>query len=148
MSTKRQSSESFNSVFLHVTLVLPYGKKMFLTWTERSDAKRWLIKYAWLFQSIGGLHQLVCIPLQTNVAKNTSSIPDLITERDIESQMLYISQQSCLLHYGDHYIPCFLLVPPCIGLRWFLDAVIIFLTYLSIHISTAKHPKQNKWFDK
>ena len=28
--TKLQSSKSFNSVFLHVTLVLPYGKKMFL----------------------------------------------------------------------------------------------------------------------
>ena len=24
--------------YVHVTLVLPYGKKMFLTWTERSDA--------------------------------------------------------------------------------------------------------------
>ena len=33
-----------NSVFLHVTLVLLHGKKTFLTWTERSDAKRWLIK--------------------------------------------------------------------------------------------------------
>ena len=31
-SVKRNvgSSELFNSVFLHVTLVLPYGKKMFL----------------------------------------------------------------------------------------------------------------------
>ena len=27
---KCQSSESFNIVFLHVTLVLPYSKKMFL----------------------------------------------------------------------------------------------------------------------
>ena len=26
---KRRSSESFNCVFLRVTLVLPYGKKMF-----------------------------------------------------------------------------------------------------------------------
>ena len=51
--------------------------------------------------------------LQTNVAKNTSSI----TGRGIESQMLYVSQQSCLLRYGDHYIPSFLVVSPCIGLR-------------------------------
>ena len=79
--------------------------------------------------------------LQTNVAKNTSSIAG----RGIESQMLYVSRQSCLLCNGDHYIPSFLIVPPCIGLRWFLDAVIIFLTYSSIHITTAKHPKQNKW---
>ena len=50
--------------------------------------------------------------LQTNVAKNTSPI----AERGIESQMLYVSQQSCLLCYGDHYIPSFLIVPPCIGL--------------------------------
>ena len=27
---------------------------------ELSDAKHWLIKYAWLFQSIGGLQQLFC----------------------------------------------------------------------------------------
>ena len=47
-------------MFLHVTLVLPYSKKTFLTWTERSGSKRWLIKYAWLFQSIGGLQQLFC----------------------------------------------------------------------------------------
>ena len=33
-------------------------------------------------------------------------------------------------------------------LRWCLDAVIIFLLYLSIHISTVKYPKQNKWFNK
>ena len=61
--------------------------------------------------------------LQTNVAKNTSSIAG----RGIESQMLYVSQQSCLLCNGNRYIPSFLIVPPCIGLRWFLDAVIIFL---------------------
>ena len=29
-----------------------------------------------------------------------------------------------------------------------VDAIIIFLTYLSIHSSTGKHPKQNKWFNK
>ena len=45
-------------MFLHVTLVLSYGKKMFLTWTEHSDAKCWLTKYVWLFQLIGGLQQL------------------------------------------------------------------------------------------
>ena len=47
-------------MFLHVTLVLPYSKKTFLTWTERYNAKCWLIKYAWLFQSIGEFQQLVC----------------------------------------------------------------------------------------
>ena len=62
--------------------------------------------------------------------------------------MLYVSRQLCLLRYGDHHILSFLIVPPCIGLRWFLDPVIIFLTYLSKHITTAKHPKQNKWFDE
>ena len=51
--------------------------------------------------------------LQTNVAKNTS----FVTERGIESQMLYVLRQSCLVRYGDHYIPCFLVVPPYIGLR-------------------------------
>ena len=47
-------------MFLHVTLVLPYGKKTFLTWTEHSDAKRRLIKYACLFHLIEGLQQLFC----------------------------------------------------------------------------------------
>ena len=59
-----------------------------------------------------------------------------------------LSQQSCLLHYDDHFIPCFLIIPLCMGLRWCFDAVIIFLIYLSIHISTFKHLKQNKWLDK
>ena len=71
-----------------------------------------------------------------------------IIGRDIKSQMHYVSRQPCLLHYGDHYNPCFLIVPPCISLRWCPDVVTIFLIYLSIHISTVKHPKQNKWFEK
>ena len=73
----------------------------------------------------------VCMIVQTNVTKNTSYIKG----RDIKSQMLYVSWQSFLLHYGDHYIPCFLIIPLCIGLRWFLDAVII---HLSIHISSIQ----------
>ena len=67
--------------------------------------------------------------LHTNVAKNKISIAG----RGIKSRMLYVSRKSCLLGYGDHYIPCFLIIPPCIGLRWCPDAVIIFLIYLSIH---------------
>ena len=82
--------------------------------------------------------------LQTNVTNNMSSIAGM----GIKSQKLYVSWQSCLLLYGDHYIPCFLIVPPCIGLRLCPDATIIFLIHLSIHISTVKHPKQNKWHDK
>ena len=41
--------------------------------------------------------------LQTNIAKNMSSI----TGEGIKSQMLYVSQQSCLLGYGDYYITLF-----------------------------------------
>ena len=51
--------------------------------------------------------------LQTDVAKSTSSI----TRRGIETQMTYVSQQSCLLDYGNYRIPCFPILPPCIGLR-------------------------------
>ena len=51
--------------------------------------------------------------LQTNVAKNTSSIAG----RGMESQMLYVSRKSFPLRNGDHYIPSFLIVSPCIGLR-------------------------------
>ena len=61
--------------------------------------------------------------LLTNVAKNIN----FITGRGIESQIPYVSRQSCLLHYGDRYIPCFLFVPPCIGLRWCSSAVKSFL---------------------
>ena len=103
-------------------------------WSSKHDCFNWLEDSSTYSASA----------LQTNVAKNTSSIAG----RGIESQMLYASWKSCLLRYGNHYIPSFLIVPPCIGLRWFLDAVIIFLTYLSVYSSIAKHPKQNKWFDK
>ena len=64
--------------------------------------------------------------LQTNFAKNTSSIAG----RGVKSQILYVSLQSCLLNsinYGDHYIPCFLIVPLYICLRWCPNAIIIFL---------------------
>ena len=54
------SSKSLNSVFLHVTLVLPYDKKMFLAWKEHSGLKCWLNKHLWLFQLIGGLQQIFC----------------------------------------------------------------------------------------
>ena len=46
--------------------------------------------------------------LQTDVAKDTSSI----TGRGVKSEMLYVSWQSRLLCYGDHFIPCFPIVPP------------------------------------
>ena len=45
--------------------------------------------------------------------------------------------------YGDHYIPCFLIISPCI-----INAVIIFLLHLSVHTSIVKYPKQNKWLDE
>ena len=116
-------------MFLHVTLVLPCGKKCFWLqqsslmpttgWPNKRDCFNWLEDSSKYSASV----------LQTNVAKNTSSIAG----RGIKSQMLYISRQSCLLGYGDHYIPCFLIIPPCIGLRWCPNAVIIFLIYLSIH---------------
>ena len=47
--------------------------------------------------------------LQTNIAKNTSSIAG----RGVESQTLYVSRkscQSCLQYYGSHYIPCFVIL--------------------------------------
>ena len=45
--------------------VLPYGKKTFMVWTERSGAKCWLTKHTWLFQSIG-LQRLILSVLQAN----------------------------------------------------------------------------------
>ena len=84
--------------------------------------------------------------VQTNVAKSTIAI----TGRVVKSQMLYIciSRQSCLLHYSGRYIPCFIIIPLCIGLRWCPNVVIIFLICLSIHISTVKQPKYYKWLNK
>ena len=123
---------------------ISYGKKRF--WPEQS-ALAWSADWSSMrdcFNRFEDSSNYSASVLQIKVAKNTSSIAG----RGIESQMLYASRQSCLPRKGDHYIPSFLIVPPCIGLRWFLDTIIIFLTYLSIHISTAMHPKQNKWFDK
>ena len=114
-----------------------YGKKMFLAWIERSGSLT-IKKHTWLFQSIGGLQQLHILLVFTNIAKNTSSITG------------GASKVKSYMYHGNHihYIPWFLIVPPCTGLRWCPDAVIIFLIYLSIQISTVKHPKQNKWFIK
>ena len=79
--------------------------------------------------------------VQTNVASS-------IAGKVVKSQMLYLSQQWCLLHYSGRYIPCFIIVPPCIGLKWCSNVVIVFLICWSIHISTVKQPKQNKWVNK
>ena len=135
--TKHQSSESLSNVFIHVILVLLYSKKCF--WLEQGTLAR---SAGWpnmhdCFSWFEGSNNYSAGVLQTSIAKNTSSI----TGRGIESQMLYVLQQSYLLCYSDHHTPCFL-VPLCIGLRWCLNAVIIFLIYLSTHISTVrKHPK-------
>ena len=48
-----------NGVFLHVTLVLLYSKKMFLL-EQHSSAKCWLTTYAQLFESIGEIQHLFC----------------------------------------------------------------------------------------
>ena len=61
--------------------------------------------------------------LYTNVVKNIRSI----ARREIKCQIPYVSWQWCLLCYGDHYVPCFLIVPPCIGFRWCSNAVKSFL---------------------
>ena len=45
-------------------------------------------------------------------------------------------------------IPCFFILPPCVDLKWYLNVVIIFLTYLSMHTSTVKYPRYNNWFNK
>ena len=60
---KHQPAESFIGVFLHITLVLPYSKRIFLNWTEHCDAKRWLAKYSQLFKSIGEVEQLAILPV-------------------------------------------------------------------------------------
>ena len=76
---KRRSSESFNSVFLQVTLVPPYDKKTLIFWLKQSslmpsigwpsmcdyfnwleDCSKFSTKYAWLFQSIERLQQIFC----------------------------------------------------------------------------------------
>ena len=76
-------------MFLHVTLVLSYGRKTFLAWTEHSDAKHtgWSSMcncFNWLQDSSNYSAGV----LQTNVVKNMSSI----TGRGIKSQTLYITR--------------------------------------------------------
>ena len=127
--TKCRSSQSFNIVFLHVTLVLQYGKKTFSAFTEQSDAKHWLTKYLWLFQSIGGLQQLFCWCFKNKCCKNMSSIILLLQEG--------MSKVKYYTYHGNHVFCVmaaitflvFQFVPPCIGLRWCPDAVIVFLIY-------------------
>ena len=89
-SIDSESNSVKQNAVLHVTLVLPYGKKRFLAWTECSDTKRWLIKYKWLFQSIGGLQQLFCWCFTKNVAKNTSPIAGRV------------SKVKCYMYHSNH----------------------------------------------
>ena len=97
---KRHLSELYNNVYLHVNLVLPYGEKCF--WLEQSDvmpSAGWPSMHDWLEDSSNYSASV----LQTSIAKNMSSI----TTGGIKSQMLCVSQQSCLLGYGDYYITLF-----------------------------------------
>ena len=75
--------------------------------------------------------------LQTNV-KNTS----YIAGRGIKSQMLYVSRQSSLLYMlWQSCIPCFLSVPPCIGLRLCPNAVmacVYSVISLSLYVNRNK----------
>ena len=142
---KHWLSESFNSVFLHVTQYYHTVKNIFdlsrAIWCHVSFDQVCII-VSYYFSRLEDTSNYSASVLQTNFAKNMSSI----TGRGIKSQMLYVSWQSCLPDYGNHFISCFLILPPSIGLRWCPDAVIIFLIYLLIHIFIVKHPKQNKWF--
>ena len=142
---KHWLSESFNSVSLHVT-------QYYHTVINIFDLSRaiWChvlfdqvcITVSYCFSRLEDTSNYSASVLQTNFAKGMSSI----TGRGIESQIPYVSWQSYLPDYDNHFISCFLILPPNIGLRWCPDAVIIFLIYLLIHISIVKHPKQNKWF--
>ena len=104
--------------------------KVFLAWTEHSDTKRRLTKYPWLFQSIGGLRQLFCQFFTNKCFQKYEFYHRKVYQKSNAIPITAIMFSS----YGNHYIPCFLIVPPCTGLRWCPNAVIIFLIYLSTHI--------------
>ena len=77
--------------------------------------------------------------LQTNVDKNTSSV----TGRDTESQMLYVSRQSCT--YSTLWCPLYPLFSYCSTLCRLdmMSQCCNNLSYIFIHlISTVKHLKQ------
>ena len=104
---------------------LPYRMKTFIDLTHTVF---WcLARMCDYFNRLKDSSKYSASVLQTNVTKNISSVAG----RGIEMKC-HTYHGNHLLHYGNHYITCFLIVPSCIGLRWFLDAVIIFLIYLSI----------------
>ena len=72
-----------------------------------------------------------------------------IAGRDAKSQMLWIriTPMVSSVLWRSLY-PLLFIVSSWLGLKWCPNVAIIFLIYLSIHISIIKHLKQNKWLDK
>ena len=48
-------------ILLNKCLAWPYSKKAILAWTECSDMKHWLTKYAQLFESFAGVQWLLIL---------------------------------------------------------------------------------------
>ena len=101
-------------------------------------------KYAWLFESIGGVQKLFSWCLQADFANKTISIAG----RGLKSQMLSMSLHSCFPLMVNSTSLVFLLYHLVSAWCDVHNVLITFLVYLSIHTSAVKYLKQNQWFDK
>ena len=101
ISTVKTSLEKEAPIIITVYfyLVLPYSKKTSLAWTEFSARNTDWPSMRDCFNQLEASSNYSDSVLQTN---NTNSI----TVSCVKSQKLYISQQPCLLCYGNHCIHC------------------------------------------
>ena len=96
---KHRSSESFNSVFLHVSYYPTIRKHLWLEQSALTPSAGWPS----MRDCFNGLED--SSNYSASVYKQMSLKYEFYHRKGV-SQMLYVSRQSCLLHYGDHYIPC------------------------------------------
>ena len=154
---KHWPSESFNGVFLHVSLILLFCKKMLLAWTEHSDTKCWLAKYVcfmvWINRNrpapILLILQLEKLSLFLNNWKKVHEKPKASCS-SVLSGRWDERQNSPLIHHLSNH----LLNQAHAGHRsahaWFLKIISVWLSLcLCVCVSVCFHPKtiNNYWRD-
>ena len=117
-------------ILLNKCLAWPYSKKAILAWTECSDIKHWLTKYAQLFELFAGVQWLLILLV---FYKHMLLIRQVLLQEGVSKAKCYIHHSHIVSStYADHYNPCFLTVSSSIGLKQYSQCCNN-LSYIFIH---------------
>ena len=121
-------------ILLNKCLAWSYSKKAILAWTECSDMKHWLTKYAQLFESFAGVQWLLILLV---FYKHMLLIRRVLLQEGVSKAKYHIHHSHSVFHlcwslYPLFHNPCFLTVSSHIGLKQYSQCCNN-LSYIFIH---------------